>query len=78
MPAFADIADYEEDDRIKIIAHQVTVHHMTVVFIVEDNAKADRYMQKLHGLDHSIREIDRLPNVPTKGMITVKIGPQVN
>ena len=42
-------------------------------FIVEDNAKADRYIRKLEARFPGIRIIDRQPF--TGGMILVRVGP---
>ncbi len=47
MPQFVDIADLKEDDRIDLIGHRVMDHRDVVSFIVEDDAKADRYIEKL-------------------------------
>lgn len=44
--AFADLADLHEDDRIRIIG-ETAEHRHSVAFVVEDDAKADRYIAKL-------------------------------
>lgn len=46
MKRYADIADMPEDDRIRAIG-QTAEHGHSVAFIVEDDAKADRYIEKL-------------------------------
>jgi hypothetical protein len=43
---YADLADMPEDDRIAIIG-QTAEGGKRVAFIVEDDAKADRYIEKL-------------------------------
>jgi hypothetical protein len=46
MKAFADLADLPEDERIRIIG-QTAEQGQRVGFFVDDDAKADRYIQKL-------------------------------
>jgi fructose-1,6-bisphosphatase/sedoheptulose 1,7-bisphosphatase-like protein len=46
MKAFADLADLPEDKRIRAIA-EIAEHGHSVAFVVEDDAKADRYIEKL-------------------------------
>jgi len=46
MKAFADLADLPEDDRIAIIG-KTAEGGQRVAFVVEDHAKADRYVEKL-------------------------------
>ena len=70
---FADIADFEEDKRIDIIGHRVTVHKEVVAFIVEDDVKADRYVHKLKEKFPTISETSRGPG-PVEGTICVKVA----
>lgn len=72
MKAFADLADLPEDDRIKAIA-ATAAHGHVVGFVVEDDAKADRYITKLKR--YNVRVIDRMPG-PVKDTIMVRVGPQ--
>lgn len=71
MKAFADIADLPEDDRIAIIAE--TAQTQIVGFFVDDNAKADRYIQKL---GNRVRLIERKSDLLVKGTVFVKVGPK--
>jgi hypothetical protein len=45
-PLYADLADLPEDDRIAIIG-RTAEDGQRVAFVVEDHAKADRYIDKL-------------------------------
>ncbi len=71
MPAFADLADLPEDERIRIIGETATHGHV-IAFIVDDNEKADRYLRKLE--PYRVRVIAR-GSGPVKGTIAVRIGP---
>lgn len=44
---FLDVKGLTEDERIKLLGQKVIQEGLTVGFVVEDNAKADRYMAKL-------------------------------
>jgi hypothetical protein len=77
MPQFADIADLPEDRRIELIGHRAVDHNETVGFIVEDNKKADRYIDKLKAKHPNIRLIYRGPG-PVPDTILVKVGPALN
>lgn len=46
MVVYSDLADLQEDDRIAIIG-QAAEGGKRVAFVVEDDAKADRYIKKL-------------------------------
>ena len=46
VKAFADLADLPEDERIRIIG-ETAERGERVGFFVDDDAKADRYIQKL-------------------------------
>lgn len=70
--AFADLGDLPEDERIWLIAGTAAQGHV-IAFIVEDDAKADRYVAKLAA--YPVRIIDRSSG-PVKGTIAVRVGPQ--
>ena len=72
MTGYADLYDLPEDQRIAIIG-STAAEGSVVGFIVEDDAKADRYLEKLIA-GHRIRLIDRLAG-PVPGTILVRIGP---
>lgn len=46
-PMYADLGDISENNRIDLIGHRVVDHHEQVAFMVDDDAKADRYIAKL-------------------------------
>lgn len=69
-PVFADLADMPEDERIRAIADQVTAG-ARVAFIVEDAAKAERYLEKLRAL-MAVKVIERRPG-PVEGTVLVKV-----
>lgn len=81
MPVFADLADLEEDKRIEMIGDSVMKTPRTSAdkpvmnaFVVDDDAKADRYIKKLQDKFPGIRIIDRSDG-PIKGRsVTVRIG----
>ena len=45
-PVFADLANFEEDDRIAIIARHVRKNYR-IAFVVDTTEAADRYIAKL-------------------------------
>ena len=71
-PFYADLANLPEDERIAIIGREAAAGKK-VAFVVENDAKADRYIRKLL-LDFEVRIIDRGAG-PVKGLIYVKVGP---
>lgn len=71
-PFFADLADLPEDERIAIIGKEAQAGKR-VAFVVEDAAKADRYIRKLL-LDFNVRVLERGPG-PVKNTVYVKVGP---
>jgi hypothetical protein len=80
MPFFADIADFDEDDRIERIGKAVMKaprssadKPVVVAFVVEDDAKADRYIKKLQKRFPGIRVIDRFPG-PVPDTVSVRMG----
>ena len=72
QPFYADLADLSEDERIAIIGQQAE-GGKRVAFIVEDTAKADRYIRKLL-LDFNVR-VEERGNGPVKDTVYVKVGP---
>lgn len=77
MTKFADLADRSEDSRIQIIGETATIEKLVVGFIVEDNAKADRYVEKLKKQFPTIHIIQRGKG-PVAGSVMVQVGPQPN
>jgi len=69
VKAYADLGDLPEDERIEVLAQ--TAQSAVVGFVVEDNAKADRYLLKL---GPRVRLIGRGPG-PVANTVLVRIGP---
>jgi hypothetical protein len=81
MKGFADIADFAEDTRIDMIGNATmsgkqssSEKPLVIGFVVENHAKADRYVKKLQEKFPSIRIIDRFDG-PVKNTVTVRVGP---
>jgi hypothetical protein len=82
MKGYADLADLKEDDRITAIGNTVMSgpassadKPMMVAFVVDDHAKADRYVEKLQKRFPGIRIIDRFDG-PVANTVTVRVvGP---
>jgi hypothetical protein len=81
MKGFADIADFDEDKRIDMIGNatmsgkQSSAEKPLIIgFVVEDHAKADRYVKKLKEKFPTIRIIDRFDG-PVQNTVTVYVGP---
>lgn len=74
MKAYADLADLPEDDRIEAIARAAA--NCVVGFVVDDDRKADRYIEKLKA--YPVRLIDRKPLNLYRGATTVlvRVGPK--
>lgn len=70
---YADVADMPEDQRILVIGNMAMAGKV-VAFIVEDDEKADRYMRKLREKFPKLVEVDRLPNVPVNGVVSIEVG----
>lgn len=71
--AFADLADLPEDERIKVIAHYVRDHGLTVAVCIDDvPGKPERYAKKLR--KHGCRIIEQFAG-PVPETITLKVGP---
>lgn len=74
-PAFADIADVDEDKRIDIIGRTVMESQRTVAFVTDsDPGKADRYIKKLQERFPGIVVVERFDG-PVANAVTVKVGP---
>jgi hypothetical protein len=80
MPFVTDLQGLSENERIEAIGRSVTEIPASSAdkplmngFIVESDAKADRYIQKLLRLYPGVRIVDRGPG-PVKGTILVRIA----
>ena len=81
MQGFTDLGDYEEDQRIEIIGKTVMEAQkpsscekpFMMAFIVENDEKADRYIEKIKKKFPKIRIIDRLSG-PVPNTIAVRIA----
>lgn len=73
-PVFADLYKLPEDERIDMIGHFAVHERKVVGFMVEQEGKADRYIEKLKAKFPTINIICKI-NGPTRGCITVKVGP---
>lgn len=72
--AYADIADLPEDDRIKVIAEQVTATPGAVVgFIVDSHPIAERYLRKLAKLQPGIMQVERKEHDAGLNVVLVRI-----
>jgi RecJ-like exonuclease len=69
---YADLADYDEDTRIKVIGHTAMRTKKIIGIIVEDDEKADRYISKLTALYPAIKVVERGPG-PIENTIAIKI-----
>lgn len=74
MPKFVDLADREEDFRIDAIGRTVT-SGKTIAFIVEDHAKAGRYIRKLAKRFPDAEPYETFIG-PTSDTVTVKVRPR--
>lgn len=72
-PKYANLGELTEDKRIELIGHRVVDHHEQVAFIVEDDAKADRYVAKL--LEQFLGLIVKHRGPGPKGTIAVVLIP---
>lgn len=74
MTRYLDMGDSTEDDRLAMIGHSAIVHKETVGFVVENTAKAKRYVERLKELFPTIRIVEQFP---FHEFIVVKVGPPV-
>jgi len=72
MKGFADLADLPEDERIGIIG-EAAMGGSLIGVVVDDDAKADRYIRKLTER-FKVRIVDRSTG-PVKGSVLVRVGP---
>lgn len=72
MKAFADLADLPEDDRIAIIGRTTEESIKPVGFFVDDDAKADRYIEKLTKR-FKVELVERYHDVLVKGSVFIKL-----
>lgn len=72
--AFVSLTALPEDDRIDAMG-QIAAEGETVGFFVDDNAKADRYLEKLLNR-YAVRLIGR--SAGPGGTILCRIGPRLN
>lgn len=78
MPVYKDIADEEEDERIRQIGEAAMAQRKIVGFITDDKpGKADRYIAKLRERYPGIHVFCQLPG-PVPETVFVKVGPPVN
>lgn len=77
MTVYADAFALPEDDRIELIGETAAAGALVGV-IVEDDAKADRYVKKLtERFIGRVRIVDRMKG-PVKNTILIRVGPQGN
>jgi hypothetical protein len=72
VKAFADLADLPEDERIRIIG-QTAEGGESVGFFVDDDAKADRYIEKLTR-QFRVQVVERKRNVLVNNTVFVKVN----
>lgn len=72
MKAFADLADLPEDDRIRVIG-ETAEQGQRVGFFVDDDAKADRYVEKLTRL-YRVQVVDRKRDVLVNHTVFVAVN----
>lgn len=77
MIQFRAISDEEEGKRIHLIGTSVMRDKLAVGFVVEDEAKADRYIAKLKQQFPGIRVTYKGPG-PVSDTILVKLATPVN
>ncbi|MDP2319590.1 MAG: hypothetical protein Q8O42_09670 [Acidobacteriota bacterium] len=75
MKAYADLAGMPEDDRIKVIA-ETAASGEVVGFVVEYEAKADRYIRKLE--KYPLVKVTHRGPGPVTGTILVRVSAKGN
>lgn len=75
-----DLISLSEDQRITLIGTQAMKDKSEegVGFIVDDDAKADRYIEKMKKEFPGIRVVLRMIITPESGLVFVRMGPPVN
>lgn len=71
---YADLANMPEDARIQVIG-QTAALGQKVGFFVDDNTKADRYIEKLT-TRFDVVVLERKADVLVKGTVFVRVGPK--
>lgn len=81
MKGYSDLHDYTEDERIEIIGRTVldkasSDKTFTAAICVEDDAKADRYIEKLKKKFPTIRIIERVKgDIATNcEIVSIRVG----
>lgn len=81
MTIAVDLAELEENQRIKVIVRSLKEAKpkdpdkpLVIGFVVDNNKKADRYINKLKMAMPGVRVVDRFPFA---GAIAVKVSPPV-
>lgn len=73
MKAYVDLFNLSEEERISVIAE--TAKKKITTFVVEDEAKADRYLAKIKTIFPEVQELSRIPNFLDCDVIAIKVGP---
>lgn len=71
-PVYADLFTLSEQERIAVIGTRAMLGEV-VVFIVETNQKADRYMRQLKKAYARVVEVDRAPG-PVPNTVQVRVA----
>jgi len=78
MKHYADIADYDEDERIHQIGEKTMREKLVVGFITDsEKGKAERYVRKLQERFPGIRVLYQ-GDGPVADTVLVKVGPPLN
>ena len=70
--SYSDLHKLPEDDRIDVIGHAATVCGKIVGVLVDDDTKADRYIQKLAAKFPAARLLSK---APCNGVVLIRFGP---
>lgn len=73
LKGYTDLAELPEDDRIKIICEMTLERKLKTCFIVEDDEKADRYIEKCKQRYPKIVIGKKVRGFPTVGVISVPV-----
>ena len=74
MKAYSDLHNLNEDDRINTIG-QFVMNGNKTAFVVEDESKANRYINKIKRRFPKITQFEILHDCPFAPMISVKVFP---
>lgn len=72
MKGYADLADLPEDDRIRIIGKTV-MQDQIVGFFVDDDTKADRYIDKLARWFPRVEVAERKRDVLVNNTVFIRV-----